>query len=64
MNEPILKNIEGLALLLAHAARVADEATSTENINQAVGTVIELGSHLKAGQALYDAILTLHRMPR
>lgn len=64
MNEVILKNIEGLAHLLIRAGQIADEAANAENVDQAVGTIMAIESHLNAARSAFNTIYALHRVPR
>ncbi len=62
--KPLLKV---LASTLDDAARYADEASQAIDIgeqNQAIGALLYLDDLLPTAQALYKALLTLHRLPR
>ena len=64
---PIRPLLETLASVLYEAQVAADEAVAAiaqGNQNQAIGTILDLEHRLPTAQALYNAALALHRLPR
>ncbi len=64
---PIKPLLEALAIVLYEAtvsAKYALEAIEQNKQNQAIGTLLDLEHRLPTAQALYNAALALHRLPR
>ena len=64
---PVKPLLKVLASTLDDAARYADEACSAcdrGKHNEAIGTLLSIEELLPTAQALYRAVLTLHRLPR
>ena len=64
---PIKPLLKSLASVLYEAQVTADEAADAIRLghqNQAIGTILDLEHRLPTAQALYNAALTLHRLPR
>jgi hypothetical protein len=64
---PIKPLLEALASVLYEAVIAAAEAADAiakGNQNQAIGTLLDLEHRLPTAQALYNAALALHRLPR
>ena len=62
--QSLLEVLNGFLTDASELSETAVEAIESGQLNQAIGTILDLEQMLPAAQALYTTVIVLHRLPR
>ncbi len=66
-DEALISNLQALAAILRRASNIAEEAAEAarqRSVSEGIGAATSLGPEIAAADAVYKAVMALHRRER